>query len=34
MSETKLLTVRDVSIMLGISEKEAWNLAETRDARV
>jgi excisionase family DNA binding protein len=28
MSEQKLLTVRDVSLLLGISEKEVVNLAE------
>lgn len=28
MSEEKLLTVRDVSLILGISEKEVLNLAE------
>jgi len=29
MAEEKLLTVRDVSIMLGISEKEVIDLAES-----
>jgi excisionase family DNA binding protein len=29
MSEQKLLTVRDVSLLLGISEKEVVNLAES-----
>ena len=29
MAEEKLLTVRDVSIILGISEKEVIDLAET-----
>jgi excisionase family DNA binding protein len=29
MSEEKLLTVRDVSLILGISEKEVLNLAES-----
>ncbi len=30
MADEKLLTVRDVSILLNISEKEVLNLAETR----
>jgi len=29
MAEEKLLTVRDVSLVLGISEKEVMNLAES-----
>jgi len=29
MSEQKLLTVRDVSLLLGVSEKEVVNLAES-----
>ena len=29
MSEHKLLTVRDVSLLLGVSEKEVVNLAES-----
>ncbi|MBM3249507.1 MAG: helix-turn-helix domain-containing protein [Candidatus Omnitrophica bacterium] len=29
MAEEKLLTVRDVSILLGVSEKEVVDLAET-----
>jgi excisionase family DNA binding protein len=30
MADEKLLTVRDVSMLLNISEKEVLNLAETR----